>query len=37
VGPGQLITGRLSDTLGRKPLIVTGMLVQAAAVIPAGR
>ena len=30
-GAGQLITGRLSDTLGRKPLIVTGMLVQAAA------
>src|ERR671935_232256 len=30
-GAGQLITGRLSDTIGRKPLIVTGMLVQAAA------
>ncbi len=30
-GAGQLITGRLSDTLGRKPLIMTGMLVQAAA------
>jgi MFS family permease len=30
-GAGQLITGRLSDTLGRKPLIVAGMLVQAAA------
>jgi MFS family permease len=30
-GAGQPITGRLSDTLGRKPLIVTGMLVQAAA------
>jgi MFS family permease len=30
-GAGQLITGRLSDALGRKPLIVTGMLVQAAA------
>ena len=30
-GAGQLITGRLSDTLGRKPLIVSGMLVQAAA------
>jgi MFS family permease len=30
-GAGQLVTGRLSDTLGRKPLIVTGMLVQAAA------
>jgi MFS family permease len=31
-GAGQLITGRLSDTLGRKPLIVTGMIVQAAAL-----
>jgi MFS family permease len=30
-GAGQLITGRLSDTVGRKPLIVTGMLVQATA------
>jgi predicted MFS family arabinose efflux permease len=30
-GAGQLVTGRLSDTLGRKPLIVAGMLVQAAA------
>jgi MFS family permease len=30
-GAGQLLTGRLSDTLGRKPLIVAGMLVQAAA------
>jgi MFS family permease len=30
-GAGQLLTGRLSDTLGRKPLIVTGMLVQTAA------
>jgi predicted MFS family arabinose efflux permease len=30
-GAGQLITGRLSDTIGRKPLIVTGMGVQAAA------
>jgi MFS family permease len=30
-GAGQLVTGRLSDTLGRKPLIVTGMLVQATA------
>jgi MFS family permease len=30
-GAGQLVTGRLSDTLGRKPLIVTGMIVQAAA------
>jgi len=30
-GAGQLLTGRLSDTLGRKPLIVSGMVVQAAA------
>jgi MFS family permease len=30
-GAGQLLTGRLSDTIGRKPLIVTGMIVQAAA------
>jgi MFS family permease len=30
-GAGQPVTGRLSDTLGRKPLIVAGMLVQAAA------
>jgi MFS family permease len=30
-GAGQLMTGRLSDVLGRKPLIVTGMIVQAAA------
>ena len=30
-GAGQLITGRLSDRLGRKPMIVTGMLVQSAA------
>jgi MFS family permease len=30
-GAGQVLTGRLSDTLGRKPLIVAGMLVQAAA------
>lgn len=30
-GAGQLLTGRLSDTLGRKPLIVAVMLVQAAA------
>jgi MFS family permease len=30
-GAGQLVTGRLSDTLGRKPLIVAGMIVQAAA------
>ncbi len=30
-GAGQLLTGHLSDTIGRKPLIVSGMLVQAAA------
>ncbi len=30
-GAGQLLTGRLSDTVGRKPLIVAGMVVQAAA------
>jgi MFS family permease len=31
MGAGQLVTGRLSDVIGRKPLIVTGMIVQAAA------
>jgi MFS family permease len=31
-GLGQLITGPLSDRLGRKPLITTGMLVQAVAL-----
>jgi MFS family permease len=30
-GGGQLITGRLADTIGRRPLIVTGLIVQAAA------
>jgi MFS family permease len=30
-GAGQLITGRLSDRLGRKPMIVAGMFVQSAA------
>jgi MFS family permease len=30
-GAGQLLTGRLSDAIGRKPLIVAGMIVQAAA------
>ncbi|HEY1322366.1 MAG TPA: MFS transporter [Streptosporangiaceae bacterium] len=30
-GGGQLITGRLADTVGRRPMIVTGMAVQAAA------
>ncbi len=32
-GAGQLVTGWLSDHTGRKPLIVTGMLVQAAALM----
>jgi MFS family permease len=31
-GAGQLLTGWLSDVTGRKPLIVGGMLVQAAAL-----
>jgi MFS family permease len=31
-GLGQLATGAWSDRVGRKPLIVTGMLVQAAAL-----
>ncbi|MET3921803.1 MFS family permease [Arthrobacter sp. UYEF20] len=31
-GAGQLVTGALSDRYGRKPLIVAGMLVQAAAL-----
>jgi MFS family permease len=31
-GAGQLLTGWLSDHTGRKPLIVTGMLVQAGAL-----
>ena len=31
-GLGQLITGALSDRIGRKPLIAGGMLVQAAAL-----
>jgi MFS family permease len=31
-GLGQLVTGGLSDRIGRKPLIVSGMLVQAAAI-----
>jgi ubiquinone/menaquinone biosynthesis C-methylase UbiE len=29
---GQLVTGAASDRIGRKPLIVTGMLIQAAAL-----
>jgi len=32
-GLGQLLTGWLSDHIGRKPLIVGGMLVQAAALV----
>lgn len=31
-GIGQLVTGALSDRIGRKPLIVTGMLLQAVAI-----
>ena len=31
-GLGQLLTGTLSDRMGRKPLITAGMLVQAAAL-----
>lgn len=31
-GAGQLVTGALSDRIGRKPLIVGGMLVQAVAL-----
>ncbi|KIS25743.1 MFS transporter [Arthrobacter sp. SPG23] len=31
-GAGQLVTGALSDRIGRKPLIVGGMLVQAIAL-----
>jgi MFS family permease len=31
-GLGQLVTGPLSDKLGRKPLIVGGMFVQAAGI-----
>jgi MFS family permease len=31
-GFGQLVTGALSDRIGRKPLIVAGQLVQAAAL-----
>jgi MFS family permease len=32
-GAGQLVTGWLSDYTGRKPLITSGMLVQAAALV----
>ena len=31
-GVGQLVTGAWSDRVGRKPLIVTGMLLQAVAI-----
>jgi predicted MFS family arabinose efflux permease len=31
-GAGQLVTGALSDRIGRKPLIVGGMIVQGAAL-----
>jgi MFS family permease len=31
-GAGQLLTGALSDKIGRKPLIVAGMFTQAAAI-----
>jgi MFS family permease len=38
-GLGQLVTGAVSDRLGRKPLIAAGMLVQAAGIglLAAGR
>ena len=32
-GVGQIFTGHLADTLGRKPLIVAGMLVQASGFV----
>lgn len=32
-GAGQLLTGWLSDHVGRKPLITSGMLVQASALV----
>lgn len=32
-GAGQLVTGALSDRIGRKPLIAGGMFVQAAALV----
>ena len=36
-GLGQLVTGGLSDRIGRKPLIAGGMLTQAAALGPGRR
>jgi MFS family permease len=35
-GLGQIYTGHWSDSIGRKPLIVAGMLVQAAALVLLG-
>jgi MFS family permease len=32
-GMGQIVTGQLADRIGRKPLIVTGMLTQAAGFV----
>jgi MFS family permease len=32
-GIGQIFTGRLSDTIGRKQLLVTGMLLQGLAIL----
>jgi MFS family permease len=32
-GAGQIWTGHWSDSIGRKPLIVSGMLIQAAALV----
>jgi MFS family permease len=35
-GAGQIVTGSLADRVGRKPLIVSGMLVQAAGLAVIG-
>jgi len=32
-GAGQLVTGWMSDQVGRKPLIVAGMLLQSMAIV----